>query len=1074
MNTLPRDGCPAMAVLDAAARDEAVDSDVEQHLDHCAECQAVLANMRSNNDFLAHHRQDLAAQSAGPGMIPGCKLLGEIHRGGQGIVYKAIQTATQRTVAIKVLRAGTLTGREERSRFEREARILGQLQHPNIVTVHDSGIAEGLHYLVLDYVSGKTLDGHIAEGLPEIRATLGLLAKICEAVHAAHLHGIIHRDLKPSNVMIDASGEPHVLDFGLAKATGETADLTRTTLTGQFFGTPAWTSPEQAEGDMAKVDLRTDVYALGVLSYYLLTGAHPYDVSGSLHAILENVRHAPPASPRLCRQQIDGEIETIVLKCLQKDPERRYQTAGELALDIRRYLAGEVIAAKRDSTLYVLRKLALRHRIPVSIGGAALFAIIAALIGVSLLSRSLDAQRRRAEAALAESNVGRARLMVKTGDVLRAEQMLWREALDAGVVANDDMGFESTPTGRRAAWALLELYALVPKLMTVQMESTPARIDFDANGRVLRVVHEDGVVERWSLDGHRIARSPGFLPALRSALQFSRDGRRALITADYCILSVFDLDARVQLAGPYRWPDAVRCCALSDDGEIIALVDHCGAAYILDAGTTGILAVIDGPATHAVISGSYLFLTIDASPQPEVHTYSLDDGCAISTLRLPVKQSGSIPRASATVTPNGKYVLIVDESNLYVFDPVTGGDPIVSGSQTSPIGHAKFDATGRRAISTTRDGIMTIWGVPGLETLRVLKTMQKMQDVALADEIAATVTPDASVTVWNVGQTFWSERWPASARTTHGLAISPDGLTLATGDNLGRLTVQGLTDEGQAGASIEAHSDMITSIDFAPTGDRFVTGGIDGAVREWTALGTPMREIAADLGHIWCVRYSSDGYWIAASGGDGRVHLWSTRDTSAARILSGHRTRVPQVDFSPDGRMLVSLSKEGDAILWDVQSAAQMRTFGRRAFSSRAITFSPDGATIAIGADDRTICFWDTQTGELCRTMSGMPWGPFDIQYHPSGRVLFAVGSSGEIVVVDPETCTELATFAAHERQIMVLRLSGDGRQLITAGQDDWIGVWDLEHLRRCAVGNMEFHRGRTQQRNRVPKLSDL
>ncbi len=309
---------------------------------------------------------DTDPSTAIPISISGYELIREIHRGGQGVVYQGIQKSTRRRVAIKIMREGPFGGRADRNRFEREVQILGQLQHPNIVTIHESGTAEGHFYFVMDYISGQPLDAFLAAGKCPIDDTLRPFVKICDAVHAAHLRGVIHRDLKPSNIRVNAAGEPHILDFGLAKVSTELSSDDRATpvmtLTGQFIGSLPWSSPEQAEGHQGKIDVRTDVYALGVILYHMLTGRFPYAVVGSMRDVLDNILKAEPRRPGALRRQINNEVETIVLKCLQKERERRYQSAGELARDIRHYLAGEPIEAKRDSTWYVLRKTLRRHR----------------------------------------------------------------------------------------------------------------------------------------------------------------------------------------------------------------------------------------------------------------------------------------------------------------------------------------------------------------------------------------------------------------------------------------------------------------------------------------------------------------------------------------------------------------------------------------------------------------------------------------------------------------------------------------------------------------------------------------
>jgi len=332
--------------------------------------------------------------------IPGYQILREIHRGAQGVVYQAIQRATQRKVAIKILSSGAYASARAKARFRREIRVLGQFRHPHIVSVHDSGSVDGSFFYVMDYISGSTLDSFMAEGERGIPETLEVFAKICEAVNAAHLRGITHRDLKPGNILVDGDGEPHIVDFGLAKAAlepmageGQTQIVSRT---GEFTGSLPWASPEQALGNPAKIDIRTDVYSLGVVLYQMLTRTFPYAVAGNLRDVLDNILHAEPGRPRTLRREIDSDVETIVLKALAKDPDRRYQSAGELARDVRSYLAGEPIAAKRDSTLYVLGKKIRRHRAPIALTTAAVFVIVVFLGSLSFMRQKAAAAEHKA------------------------------------------------------------------------------------------------------------------------------------------------------------------------------------------------------------------------------------------------------------------------------------------------------------------------------------------------------------------------------------------------------------------------------------------------------------------------------------------------------------------------------------------------------------------------------------------------------------------------------------------------------------------------------------------------------
>ncbi len=323
-----------------------------------------------------------------PDSFPGYELTREVHRGGQGVVYQAMQKATKRKVAIKVLREGPFAGDRDRARFEREVQILARLNHPGIVAIHESGSAAGRVFFVMDYVAGQPLDVHVASVDRGVRGALVLFAKVCHAVNAAHLRGVIHRDLKPSNIVVDSTGEPHILDFGLAK-TGLWGGDPVVTQTGQFVGSLPWASPEQAEGDPDRIDVRTDVYSLGVILYHMLTGRFPYPVTGPLRDVLDNIGRAEPARPRTHNPGVDDEVEAVVLKCLSKDRERRYQTAGEVARDVGRYLSGEPIEAKRDSTWYVLSKALRHYRRHAAVGVAfVVLALGALVVSVTLWQRA--------------------------------------------------------------------------------------------------------------------------------------------------------------------------------------------------------------------------------------------------------------------------------------------------------------------------------------------------------------------------------------------------------------------------------------------------------------------------------------------------------------------------------------------------------------------------------------------------------------------------------------------------------------------------------------------------------------
>ncbi len=317
--------------------------------------------------------------------IEGYSLLRGIGRGGQGIVFEAIQESTKRPVALKVLRDGAHATPSALRRFEREIELAASLKHAGIVTILHSGKTRDGHlFCAMDLVAGIPLDEYVRSRQLTLKQTLALFQSVCAAVAHAHQKGVIHRDLKPSNVLVDEEGCPRVLDFGLAKHAEALSDPLLSSA-GQVIGTLPYASPEHVSADGESIDTRSDVYALGVMLYRLLTGDYPYRVDGSWQDVARQILDTPPTPPtrrwhsdsgvhgaptrrsRNGRCPIDGELETIVLKALAKEPQRRYQTADELGRDIGRYLRNEPIEARRDSAAYVLRKAIRRQRTPVLI-----------------------------------------------------------------------------------------------------------------------------------------------------------------------------------------------------------------------------------------------------------------------------------------------------------------------------------------------------------------------------------------------------------------------------------------------------------------------------------------------------------------------------------------------------------------------------------------------------------------------------------------------------------------------------------------------------------------------------------
>ncbi|HVP09861.1 MAG TPA: serine/threonine-protein kinase [Phycisphaerae bacterium] len=467
--------------------------------------------------------------------IPNYTILSEIGRGGQGIVFKAVQLSTKRQVAVKVLLSGTLASERERRRFEREIDLVARLRHPNIVTVYDGGTTpEGHSYYAMEYIEGVRLDDYVraeptlrpAAGRQSVKNLLNLFSRICAAVSYAHQRGVIHRDLKPGNIRIDSNGEPHILDFGLAKVVGQEEEPIRLTVTGAFVGTLAYAAPEQVQGRLELLGTVTDVYALGVILYEMLTGHFPYPVVGTMAEVLRNIAEVPPerpsswhqrsrtsrdySRPKSASHRVDGELETIILKALAKEPDRRYPSAEQMRRDIDNYLTGRPVEAKPDSALYVLRKLALRHWYATAVFVFLLVSIVAfALISFDFY--------RQAQNALAEKSQSDAVALQRSQDLgslgKSAEQTLRRMVFDEFLLEWDqgDLGRARQIRDRLPTSSPEYIAASFLLDEDMSLEALLARLNAESRGLGCFVAGE-----RYRKEGHAEQAAAQYRAALRN------------------------------------------------------------------------------------------------------------------------------------------------------------------------------------------------------------------------------------------------------------------------------------------------------------------------------------------------------------------------------------------------------------------------------------------------------------------------------------------------------------------------------------------------------------------------------
>ena len=432
--------------------------------------------------------------------VPGYKLISKEGEGGMGIVWRAVQLPTQRRVALKVVRSDVMGSHRNLARFEREVRLAACLEHPNIARVYDSGLSLGIYYYAMEFLDGVHLDQFVLERGLSCTQTLRLFVKVCDAVHHAHQRGVLHRDLKPSNILVTPDGEPHIVDFGLA-VHAEASDRTEVSMAGDFVGTLPYMSPEQVQGNNRIVDVRSDVYALGVILYELLVGAMPHDDSGS-RIDLQNRIISGRIQRALGRsKRVDGELETIMFKAMALAIDQRYGSADQLKTDIQSYLDGAPISVKPLTLGYFVQKWVGRHRLSVAVGAATAVLMCAVIIGsfikVSNARAEAEYEANVAEHALYLTRIGYAKAELERSNYSKAKSIL--EA-----APQEQRHWEWYYLRRQADSSLWTTYPNIGKIINVQPSSDGILLFAISNRHRFAVLrtHGGGVERELDLEGN--------------------------------------------------------------------------------------------------------------------------------------------------------------------------------------------------------------------------------------------------------------------------------------------------------------------------------------------------------------------------------------------------------------------------------------------------------------------------------------------------------------------------------------------------------------------------------------------
>lgn len=979
------------------------------------------------------------------------RLLGE---GGMGAVYEAEQGSPHRTVALKVVRPGLLS-QALLKRFAQEVEILGRLRHPGIAQIYEAGVAEdGQPFFAMEFILGLPLDEYANRYGLNLSDRVDLLARVCDAVQHAHDRGVIHRDLKPANILVDETGQAKVLDFGVARATGADlltgADLTRT---GQLLGTPSYMSPEQVAADPAAVDHRSDVFTLGVILFELL--AH------RLPSPLENRPLAEAArlileqdAPRLgsINPELRGDLETIVAKALEKDPARRYQSAADLAADLRRWLAHEPILARPPSALYQLRKFARRHTALVGGVTATVVALVLGLVGTILFAVAEARQRGQAEHYARETlfQAYRARLAAATAalsahDVTDAASQLnavpenlrdweWRHLqgrLDdsAAVIpfTNQGVGFLLGSSDRLRAATVAADGLRVTDLesgegKTLPIPAGPERLlTIAQTRRGLRVVAWNGNTTFELLDETGRVLSRVAPPHQKSAapVTMSPDGARLACPwneGQWFRIAILDATSGKQTAVCDGHRNGVWVYTFSPDGTRLASGGEDNLARVWDATTGTLLATCRGHASKVVGVAFSPDGTQLATTSSDGTVRQWNSATGRETEAPYDRHSGEV--VSAAFSPDGQSIASAGtDRTVRVWRALGRQDVAVLHGHTGGVVEVAFAASGRRLASLSRQSFMVPAG-------------------------------DGTARVWEVDPQAPLPSLTGHTSYVYPVAYCPDGRWIASGgwDNTLRLWDAAT---GEPCATLP-HPGVVWSLAFEPSGRWLVSAtNADDRLRFWdVASARVCKEIQAPPGNFRSLTISPDGRRIAATPFDqqsNKHYLHVIDITSGERLYSAEGWALA---YSPDGRWLaVRAADEKTVLLLDAQTHETIAQFqGHKKLIYKAV-FSSDSRLLASCSQDRTVRLWQIDGGE-CQVLRGHTDEVFAAAFHPDGRRLATTGRDRAIWLWDLARSEEVARLPGHTSYVWSLAFSPDGQSLASGSGDFMVRLWDTAPLK--------------------------
>jgi serine/threonine protein kinase/WD40 repeat protein len=978
--------------------------------------------------------------------IGGFRLVRQIGAGATGVVYVAQQQHPARVVALKVLREELRASAVQR-RFEIEAELLGRLHHPGIAQIYaaDPGDGRTPPFIAMELVNGPPITEFVESRALQMRDRVALVASACDAVQHAHQRGIIHRDLKPGNILVDEEGQPKVVDFGVARpADAAASGVTMRTEIGQLVGTLAYMSPEQVAADPDGIDTRTDIHALGVILFRLLTGRLPY-------------AHDDPPLPELARRilqdnpprlatfdpSLRGDLEIIVSRALAKEKERRYASAAGFAADLRRYLAGQPISAAADSAWYVVRRQLGRYRAALAVSAVVVLALVALTVYAYVQRARADDTNRELQHQLATSTIERSRLLSLTGNVPIAESLTWRELF-------------RQPDSSHARWTLWDIYSRTPSLWarTVHDQGTQT-VRFSPDGRQLVTAGRvDGLIRLLDATSGRTLKTFAGQPVngVKRAL-LSTDGRSILAASVDGTIRLWDVaSGAIRRELPRAAPGLVDLAPLADTGTVVT------------AGASGL------------------------------HVWSLASGEQVSDL----SSLAAAPVALAA-SRDGRTVVIGTEDGSVIAVDVAGRRPLwrVKGHDGRVFSVA-VEPTRGLVLSGGADAMIQIWrAADGVEAGTIPTENGRVLQMAF-DERGAIVAAAGqwSTRIWALDDPSRPPREFPQAEGVHDVSVRADGGALVSANySSGQVRVWDLAADGRV-AEWRVDGGRLTSLAMAPDGRSLVSTSAEGVVtmREpgAAAAARTWRTDAYVLG----AAVSGDGRWIVTVGAAGRAAVRDLRDGSVRTALAGipssravlvtdnHRLWIGDADGTvtswdwADGRVSNERSWKSDpveanallargphlfvghgsrvVILRDQATGRELRRYATSA-APFALALTRDERLLVAGTYLGAVCVFDVQTGRMLGELSGPTAMATSLDFSPDDRLLAVTSRDGSTRLWDVTTRQWLATVARRTPGAERVRFLPDGRRLAIGYEDGVVAVHDLQYFFRHVAGHADY-----------------